>query len=121
MGHNSPRYIHTIVEAFKLAFADRAAYYGDPDFSTIPIDGLIAKDYGTERAALIKENRAYPELPLAGNPWPFSTYEGESQSLFQFPQIMISKVSLITKMAQPTLRSWTRRETWYALHQAAAL
>ncbi len=80
MGHNSPRYIHTIVEAFKLAFADRAAYYGDPDFSTIPIDGLIAKDYSAERAALIDENRAYPELPPAGNPWPFSLYEGKQVS-----------------------------------------
>ena len=41
MGHNSSQYIHTIVEALKLALADREAFYGDPDFSTIPIDGLI--------------------------------------------------------------------------------
>ncbi len=80
MGYNSPRYIHTIVEAFKLAFADRAAYYGDPDFSTIPIDGLIAKDYGAERATLIKTDRAYPELPPAGNPWLYSTHEGKPVS-----------------------------------------
>ena len=78
MGHNSPRYIHTIAEAFKLAFADREAYYGDPEFSTIPIDGLISKDYGAERAAHIETNRACPELPPAGNPWPYSTHEGKT-------------------------------------------
>ena len=50
MGHNSVTYIHTITEALKLAFADREAFYGDPDFSLIPIDGLLSKDYGVERA-----------------------------------------------------------------------
>ncbi len=36
MGHNSPQYLHTVVEVVKLAFADRDRYYGDPKFSEIP-------------------------------------------------------------------------------------
>ena len=72
MGHSSPAYVHTVVEALKLAFADRQAYYGDPDFSAIPIDGLLSKGYAAERAKLIDSERAYPELPPPGDPWRFS-------------------------------------------------
>ena len=68
MGHNSPAYIHTVVEALKLAFADREAFYGDPDFVSVPIDGLLSKEYGAARAGLIDPGRAYPELPPAGDP-----------------------------------------------------
>ena len=49
MGHNSPAYTHTVLEATKLAFADREAYYGDPNYATVPIDGLISKEYAAER------------------------------------------------------------------------
>ena len=69
MGHNSPVYIHTVVEALKLAFADREAYYGDPDYANVPIGGLISKEYAAERARLIDLKRAYPELPPHGDPW----------------------------------------------------
>ena len=68
MGHNSPAYIHTVTEALKLAFADREAYYGDPDFSTVPIAGLLSKEYAAERARLIDPGKAYPELPASGDP-----------------------------------------------------
>ena len=73
MGHNTPAYIHTVVEALKLAFADREAYYGDPDFASIPIDGLLSKEYAAERAQLIDPKKAYPELPPKGDPWRYST------------------------------------------------
>ena len=72
MGHNSPAYIHTVLEAIKLAFGDREAYYGDPDFSTIPIDGLLSKEYAAERARLIDPARAYPAQPDGGDPWRYS-------------------------------------------------
>lgn len=51
--YNSADYIHTMVEALKLAYADRDAYYGDPKFVTIPEDRLLSKDYAAERRKLI--------------------------------------------------------------------
>ena len=49
MGHNSPQYLHTLVEAVKLAFADRDRYYSDPKFSKIPEETLLSKEYAAER------------------------------------------------------------------------
>ncbi|MFN0169101.1 MAG: gamma-glutamyltransferase family protein [Bryobacteraceae bacterium] len=49
LGHYSPEYLHTVVEAVKLAFADRDRYYGDPKHSKIPADRLLSKDYAAER------------------------------------------------------------------------
>jgi gamma-glutamyltranspeptidase/glutathione hydrolase len=53
MGHNSPEYLHTVVESVKLAFADRDRYYGDPKFSRIPEEILLSKSYAAERSKLI--------------------------------------------------------------------
>jgi gamma-glutamyltranspeptidase/glutathione hydrolase len=53
MGHNSPEYLHTVIEAVKLAFADRDRYYGDPKFSKIPEEILLSKDYAAQRRKLI--------------------------------------------------------------------
>lgn len=61
MGHNSPEYLHTLVEAAKLAFADRDMYYGDPKFSKIPEAELLSKSYSAERAKLIDPNHASME------------------------------------------------------------
>jgi gamma-glutamyltranspeptidase/glutathione hydrolase len=46
-------FVHTVVEAAKLAFADREAYYGDPDFVTVPLDTLLSDGYAADRRALI--------------------------------------------------------------------
>ena len=73
MGHNSAAYVHTVTEALKLALADREAHYGDPNFSTVPVDGLLSKQYAAERAALIDPSKASPDLPPAGDPWLFSS------------------------------------------------
>ncbi|MDW8366372.1 MAG: gamma-glutamyltransferase family protein [Abditibacteriales bacterium] len=53
MGHNSAEYLHTWIECAKLAFADREAYYGDPDFDDVPLDVLLSKDYNDARRNLI--------------------------------------------------------------------
>lgn len=58
MGFGSPDYIHALVEAKKLAFADRAKYFADPDFSQAPIDWLLSKDYAAQRRALIDPKKA---------------------------------------------------------------
>ena len=58
MGHNSADLIHLFVEAKKLAFADRARFYADPDFNKLPIDGLISKEYGDRQRARINMQRA---------------------------------------------------------------
>ena len=49
MGHNSAPYLHTVVEAVKLAFADRDRYYGDPKFSRIPSETLLSAEYAATR------------------------------------------------------------------------
>jgi gamma-glutamyltranspeptidase / glutathione hydrolase len=58
MGHNSADYIHTSVEATKLAFADREKYLGDMDFIKIPYAGLLSKEYAAERRAMIDKKAA---------------------------------------------------------------
>ncbi|EKO37306.1 gamma-glutamyltransferase [SAR86 cluster bacterium SAR86E] len=58
MGLFSSEYIHLFTEAKKLAFADRAKYYADPNFSNIPVKELISKSYAKERAKLINMKEA---------------------------------------------------------------
>ncbi|MFL2632664.1 MAG: gamma-glutamyltransferase family protein [Candidatus Marivariicella sp.] len=53
MGFGSAEYIHHFVEAKKIAFADRAKYYADPDFNKIPTEYLISKDYANKRRSEI--------------------------------------------------------------------
>ncbi len=62
MGHNSPEYLHTSVEAVKLAMADREKYLGDMDFIKIPYDGLLSKEYAAQRRKLIDPAKASLEL-----------------------------------------------------------
>ena len=52
-GHLSSDYIHTIIEAIKLAMADRDYYYGDPDFVDVPLDILLSDEYNNMRRNLI--------------------------------------------------------------------
>ncbi len=63
MGFGTPEYMHTFIEAKKLAYEDRAKYYSDMDFNNIPIEGLISKEYGKERATLINPDRSARSYP----------------------------------------------------------
>ena len=67
MGRNSPETLHTMVEAKKIAWADRAKFYADPAFSKIPLAGLLSKKYAAERRKLIDPNHAAKHVE-AGNP-----------------------------------------------------
>ena len=58
MGHNSCDYIHSVVEAAKLAFADREAYYADPRFVDVPLEALLSDRYASMRRELIDPRRA---------------------------------------------------------------
>lgn len=53
MGHLSADYLHTVVECAKLAFADREAWYGDPDHADVPLATLLGEAYNAERRALV--------------------------------------------------------------------
>lgn len=68
---NHAESIHLMVEAKRLAFADREAYLADPDYVDVPIEGLLAKDYLRERAREIDPRRRQPEV-RAGNPWRYA-------------------------------------------------
>ena len=63
MGFGSAEYLHTLVEAKKLAFEDRAKYYADMDFVDVPVTRLISKEYADERRKLISPSRASKKLP----------------------------------------------------------
>ena len=68
LGHNSTGYLHRITEAVKLAFADREAYFGDPRMVDVPIEALLSRDYAQQRREMIRPDRAWPEMPPAGDP-----------------------------------------------------
>ena len=67
LGCNTAESIHLMVEAKKLAFADREAFVADPDFIDVPMQGLVSREYARERAKLIDPGRA--GAPAAGQPW----------------------------------------------------
>ncbi|SEN89464.1 gamma-glutamyltranspeptidase / glutathione hydrolase [Pseudorhodobacter antarcticus] len=56
-------FVHTVVEAMKLAYADREAYYGDPAFSDIPMDHLLSDAYAAERRGLIGKKASLEQRP----------------------------------------------------------
>src|SRR6266550_858352 len=68
MGFNSADYIHTVIEAEKLALADRDEYYGDPNFVTVPMQQLLSDQYTKMRRELIDPKKASLEL-RPGDPY----------------------------------------------------
>jgi len=71
MGYNSARYVHTLYQAMSMAFADRDFYYGDPYFPPAePIEGLLSKEYGRQRAEQIDWEQNDANI-LPGDPYPF--------------------------------------------------
>lgn len=89
MGFGSTQYLHTFIEAKKLAFEDRAKFYADPDFANVPTKELISKEYAAKRRALIDPDHAARRVD-AGDPHTDNTIyltvadsEGNMVSLIQ--------------------------------------
>jgi gamma-glutamyltranspeptidase / glutathione hydrolase len=82
MGLNSADYIHTSVEAIKLAMADRDTYLGDMDFIKIPFSGLLSKDYAAARRALIDPAKSSLEF----RPGDVTSYAGQDYKPATYPQ-----------------------------------
>ena len=79
-GLNSAASLHEIAEAEKLAYADRAAYLGDPDSLKIPLSGLISKAYAERLRALILTDRARPAADI--HPGEPQRYESDQTTHF---------------------------------------
>lgn len=62
-GHNSPEYIHHLSEAFRIVFADRGRYLGDPEYISIPVQNLIDKKYAAQIASKIKPGQVLDIYP----------------------------------------------------------
>ena len=98
MGHDTPDYVHTVIEAMKLTYADRDTYYGDPAFVKTPAQGLLSKEYAKDRAALIDPKHASRSF-VAGDPlafdssvkdWPFwKANEVADQSILEIPMVQL--------------------------------
>lgn len=67
MQRDSAEFVHTFVEAKKLAFEDRAKFYADPAFNNIPVDWLISKEYAKERQQLINPAQAAKRIDAGRN------------------------------------------------------
>ena len=68
-GHNSPDYLHLVIESKKAAFSDRDAFITDPEFERVPVDRLLSKDYARAVRDRIDAHRAKsppPPLSLSG-------------------------------------------------------
>ncbi len=63
MDPDGDEFVHTVIEAMKLAYADREAYYGDPDHSDIPIEYLLSDAYAQERRKLITARASHDQRP----------------------------------------------------------
>jgi gamma-glutamyltranspeptidase/glutathione hydrolase len=68
-GWDDPQSVHMVVEVMRRVFADRAAYLADPDFSNVPVSGLIDSCYAKELLSTIDLQRSTPSKDVhAGNP-----------------------------------------------------
>jgi gamma-glutamyltranspeptidase/glutathione hydrolase len=94
MDPDGPDFVHTVVEAMKLAFADREVYYGDPAFIDVPVDTLLSEAYAAERRKLIGETASLDLRPgrIAG-------YEGQ----WERTMAMLGAASKTGAVYEPTM------------------
>ena len=92
---NGPEFIHLVVEALKLAMADREAWYADPDFFDVPIAALLSRDYAAERRGLIGEAASFELRP--GSPG------GRTPLLPARPDLARGPVAGLAGTGEPTM------------------
>ena len=68
LGHASDEYVHTVTECAKLAFADREAWYGDPNFVDVPIELLLSREYADARRRLVGDESSAELRPGGDDP-----------------------------------------------------
>jgi gamma-glutamyltranspeptidase/glutathione hydrolase len=86
MKAGSPEALHLIIEAIKVAKADVYKYLGDPKFTTMPMAGLLSKEYAASRRSLLNTSAAVP-FPAPGNPQAFgATSQAQAAAAAEGPQ-----------------------------------
>jgi gamma-glutamyltranspeptidase/glutathione hydrolase len=95
--HNSFAYVHALTEIMKLAFADRHAYYGDPRFLDVPLDRLLSRAYATERAGLVRGDKAWPGMPPPGLTVPGMAHVSGPVATSPQPQLDTSYVCVVDR------------------------
>ncbi len=88
MKRGGEEHLHTLAEAIKLAFDDRNAYFGDPDFVQAPRQGLLSKAYAAERARLIGPRASLEHR--YGDPYPYDTQVKRTAATFR-PRVLVEK------------------------------
>ncbi len=96
LGSNSALTIHLMAEAMRLAYADRSKYLGDPDYSDVPVAGLISKTYAESLRETIDSFRARPsEEVLPGDPLPYESNETTHYSVMDRAGNLVSNTYTI--------------------------
>ena len=93
LGHNTPEYLHLLVEAKKLAFIDRAKHIADPAFYQAPLDRLLSKDYAAELRKRIDLNHVAAENtagPRGGEDTVYLTVVDQDRNCVSFIQSIFS-------------------------------
>lgn len=83
LGLASPDYLHTLIECAKLAFADREAWYGDPDYTDVPLEALLSRGYADSRRLLVTAEASHqlqPGAPAGRRPQVISVADPEVAS-----------------------------------------
>jgi gamma-glutamyltranspeptidase/glutathione hydrolase len=68
LGSGSPAYLHLLAEAMKHGFADRARWYGDPEFTAVPVERLVSPGYGKQLRARIRDDAVAPQDRYGSTP-----------------------------------------------------
>lgn len=101
MGHNSSAAIHHTAEALKFAFADRAKFLADPDFTPVPVERLLSKELSDKRVAMIQPNKTLPHTDYAPDPTPPQLKDDDGTSHFSIIDAEGDMVSCTTTVNTP--------------------